>query len=117
MEISAFQALSALVWRSIIRENHLSYDEVLYNYMYANNRHRLNPPLPQNYYGTCIKAITTKTTVGELLENNLGWAASLLHQSVVNLTDKVVRNFVKEWLVSPYCYHHKDLHDYNTIGL
>lgn len=85
--------------------------------MFASNRHRLNPPLPQNYFGTCIKGITTKTTAGELLKNNLGWAALLLHQSVVSLTDKAVREFVKEWLESPYCYHHRDLHDYNTVAM
>lgn len=116
-KISSFQALSALVWRSIVRANHLPYDQVLYNYIFANNRHRINPPLPQNYFGTCIKGITTKTTAGELLETNLGWAASLLHESVVNLTDEVVREFVKDWSKSPYCYHHIDLHDYNTIAM
>ncbi|KNA20517.1 hypothetical protein SOVF_051610 [Spinacia oleracea] len=117
MMISTFQALSALVWRSIVRANCLPHDQILYNYMFASNRHRLNPPLPQNYFGTCIKGITTKTTAGELLKNNLGWAALLLHQSVVSLTDKAVREFVKEWLESPYCYHHRDLHDYNTVAM
>uniref|UniRef100_A0A803MJ00 HXXXD-type acyl-transferase family protein n=2 Tax=Chenopodium quinoa TaxID=63459 RepID=A0A803MJ00_CHEQI len=115
--ISSFQALSALVWRSMVRANILPRDQILYNYMYASNRHRLNPPLPQNYFGACITGITTKTTAGELLENSLGWAASLLHQSVVNLTDKFIRDFVKEWLESPYCYHLEDLHDYNTIAI
>ncbi|CAO2835815.1 unnamed protein product [Amaranthus hypochondriacus] len=115
--ISSFQALCAHVWRAIVRANNLPPDQVLLHIMYASNRHRLNPPLPQNYFGACIKGISTNTTAKELLENNLGWAASLLHKSVVNLTDEVLREFVKDWLKSPYCYHHEDYHDYNSVAM
>ncbi|KAL2902487.1 hypothetical protein RDABS01_027569, partial [Bienertia sinuspersici] len=52
------------------------------------------------------------TTAGELIRNGLEWAASLLDDSVANLTNKVVREFVNEWLESPFCYHYVDLHDY-----
>jgi len=37
-----------------------------------NNRHRLDPPLPQNYFGNSINVIKATTTAGELLEHNLG---------------------------------------------
>ncbi|XP_021765466.1 uncharacterized acetyltransferase At3g50280-like [Chenopodium quinoa] len=100
-EISSFQALSALYWRSIIRALNLAHDQVTNCRLTTNNRHRLNPPLPQEYFGNCIGALKTTTTVGELLEHNLGWAASLLHQSVTNYGDKVVRDFIHRWLHSP----------------
>ncbi|KAL2902484.1 hypothetical protein RDABS01_027566 [Bienertia sinuspersici] len=115
--ISSFQSLSALVWRAMVRANQVPHDQVVYSYIYANNRHRLNPPLPEKYFGNCIQRITTKTTAGELIRNDLEWTASLLNESVGNLTDKAVREFVKEWLESPFCYHHVDLHDYNTITM
>ncbi|KAL2901338.1 BAHD acyltransferase DCR [Bienertia sinuspersici] len=116
-DISSFQALSALVWRSMARANRLPHDQVIYNYILANIRERIDPPLPKYYFGNCIKVLTISTTAGELLDNNLGWGASLLHQSVANLNDKLVCNFVNEWLQTPYCYHHAELHDYNSVTI
>uniref|UniRef100_A0A803L630 Uncharacterized protein n=1 Tax=Chenopodium quinoa TaxID=63459 RepID=A0A803L630_CHEQI len=70
----------------------------------TNNRQRLDPPLPLEYVGNCVTAMVTTTTAGELLGHNLGWAASLLHQSVVNHSDKIVHKFIDGWLQSPFVY-------------
>ena len=104
-KISSFQALSALVWRSIISLNHLPHSQLTKCVLAINNRPRLNPPLPQSYFGNAINVTTTTTTVGELLEHNLGWAALMLNQSVASYTDDTVRSFLKEWLHSPFVYH------------
>ena len=58
------------------------------------NSHRVNPSLPQDYFGDCINAMKTSSSVSELLDHNIGWAAGLLHQSVVNHNNEVVREFV-----------------------
>uniref|UniRef100_A0A803L632 Uncharacterized protein n=1 Tax=Chenopodium quinoa TaxID=63459 RepID=A0A803L632_CHEQI len=71
-KISSFQALSALCWRTIVRANGLAHDQVTNCRLATNNRHRLDPPLPPEYFGNCISAMPTPTTVGELLDNNLG---------------------------------------------
>uniref|UniRef100_A0A803L628 anthranilate N-benzoyltransferase n=1 Tax=Chenopodium quinoa TaxID=63459 RepID=A0A803L628_CHEQI len=102
--ISSFQSLSALVWRSIVRANCLPGDQITNCRFAANNRQRLDPPLPPEYVGNCVTALTTTTTAGELLGHNLGWAASLLHQSVVNHSDKTVHKFIIGWLQSPFVY-------------
>ncbi|KAL6317477.1 hypothetical protein AAG906_030230 [Vitis piasezkii] len=75
-KISSFQALSALVWRSITRAHYWT-------------------PLPENYFGNSIQMVSGIATAGELLEHNLGWAAWLLHKAVVSHTDKAVRGFNK----------------------
>ncbi|KMT11340.1 hypothetical protein BVRB_5g106730 [Beta vulgaris subsp. vulgaris] len=103
-EISSFQALSALCWRAIVRANCLSFERFTNCRLAANNRHRLNPPLLHEYFGNCISALETTTTVGELLDHNLGWAASLLHQTVINHNDKVLRKFISGWLKSPIVF-------------
>lgn len=104
-KISSFQALSALVWRSIIRANHLPHSQLTKCVLAINNRPRLDPPLPQSYFGNAVHVTITTTTVGELLEHNLGWAALMLNQSVASYTDDTVRSFLKEWLHSPFVYH------------
>lgn len=49
--ISSFQALTALVWRSITRARRLSTNQVTSCRMSANNRSRMNPPLSPYYFG------------------------------------------------------------------
>ncbi|KAK6245211.1 hypothetical protein SCA6_008301 [Theobroma cacao] len=69
-----------------------------------NNRSRLDPPLSPDYFGNSIQTVRAVTTAGELVEQNLGWAAWQLHLAVVNHTDKSVRGFVNDWLRSPFIY-------------
>jgi hypothetical protein len=56
------------------------------------------------YFGNSLYAVSAETTVGELLENDLGWAAWKIHLAVVNHDDKVVRRSVEEWFRSPFVY-------------
>ncbi|KAA0064398.1 putative acetyltransferase [Cucumis melo var. makuwa] len=110
-KISSFQSLSALVWRSITRARGLSPDQTTSCRLAVNNRLRLNPPLPENYFGNSIQAIRGVAIVKELLENNLGWAAWKLHEAVVNHDDEKVRDHVNKWVESPFVYHIEQLFD------
>lgn len=114
-EISSLQVVTALIWRSIVCANRLSHDQVTNCKLPINNRHRLDPPLPQAYFGSSINIIKASTTVGELLQHNLGWAALLVHQSVANHTDKNVHDFLEEWTQSPFVYHHRTSFDPNSV--
>ncbi|XP_042478833.1 uncharacterized acetyltransferase At3g50280-like, partial [Macadamia integrifolia] len=101
--ISSFQALFALIWRSVTRaRRHLPNHQKTTCRMAINNRSRLNPPLSPNYFGNCIQAVITSATVGELLSHGIGWAAWLLDEAVNDHSDSKVRRKVEEWLKSPY---------------
>ncbi|XP_045825565.1 uncharacterized acetyltransferase At3g50280-like [Trifolium pratense] len=100
-KISSFQSLSALVWRSITRARQLQHDQKTICKLAINNRTRMKPSLPKEYFGSLAYAVRTETTVKELLENDLGWAAWKIHLAVANYDDKVVRQLVNEWLQSP----------------
>lgn len=114
-KVSSFQALSALVWRSIIRSNRVCYDRVTNFSLTANNRHRLDPPLPNDFFGNCVSLLRITTTAGELIENSLGWVVSLLHQSIVNHNDKAVGDYLKYWLESPTIPKHGALYDADSV--
>jgi len=60
--------------------------------------------LPEEYFGNSIHVVSAETRTGELLENGLGWAAWKLHLSVANHNERVVLQFLKEWLQSPLIY-------------
>ncbi|KAJ9166262.1 hypothetical protein P3X46_021039 [Hevea brasiliensis] len=104
-KISSFQSLSAFMWRCIIRIRHLPHDQITSCRLACNNRSRLNPPLSPNYFGNCINALRASTTAGELLEHNLGWAAWIVHEAVVNQGDQEIRERLDSWIKSPSLYH------------
>ncbi|KAI9106556.1 hypothetical protein K1719_022084 [Acacia pycnantha] len=100
-KISSFQSLSALVWRCITRARSLPRDQRTSCMLAANNRSRMEPALPEEYFGNCVHALAAETTSGELLEHDLGWAAWKLHAAVANHNGKAVDELVKKWLESP----------------
>ncbi|KAL5777726.1 hypothetical protein ACOSP7_010652 [Xanthoceras sorbifolium] len=103
-KISSFQSLSALVWRCITRARLLPNDESTACFLATNNRLRLEPPLSQDYFGASVHAINSTSTAGELLENDLGWAAWKLYQAVVGHNDKAVLEWLDSWRKSPIIY-------------
>ncbi|KAF7830605.1 putative acetyltransferase [Senna tora] len=104
-KISSFQSLSALVWRCITRARRLPYEQVTRCRLAAENRSRMEPPLPKDYFGNAINALSTETTsAGELLEREFGWAAWRVHVAVASHSDKAVREWVKAWLEKPTVY-------------
>ncbi|GAB4852225.1 hypothetical protein Ancab_016417 [Ancistrocladus abbreviatus] len=102
--ISSFQSLSALVWRCITRARCLPHDQETSCRLATNNRHRMNPPVSENYFGNLIQTVRGVTTAGELLEHDLGWAAMMLHRAVVEHNDEAVRGAVNAWMKSPFVY-------------
>ncbi|XWS21222.1 hypothetical protein CRYUN_Cryun30bG0036800 [Craigia yunnanensis] len=113
--ISSFQFLSAFVWRSITKARRFPSDQVTVCRFAINNRSRLEPPLSPDYFGNSVQTTRAVTTAGELLEQNLGWAAWQLHQAVVNHADKSVRGFVDHWLNLPFIYQIGQLFDPQSV--
>ncbi|XP_062096067.1 uncharacterized acetyltransferase At3g50280-like [Humulus lupulus] len=97
-KISSFQSLSALIWRCITRARNLPPEQITNCRLAANNRARLDPPISENYFGNAIYPIRGFTTVGELLEHDLGWVAWKLHEAVSNHNDKRIRGLMEDWL-------------------
>ncbi|XP_026663848.2 uncharacterized acetyltransferase At3g50280-like isoform X2 [Phoenix dactylifera] len=102
--ISSFQALSALVWRSITRTRNLPADQKTSCRMAAQNRARLSPPLSPDYFGNSMYPIIATTTVGELLNHDLGWAAWLLNRTVAEHDDSAIRDKLRAWMARPVVY-------------
>ncbi|KAL7260686.1 hypothetical protein ACSBR1_006366 [Camellia fascicularis] len=102
--ISSLQSVSALIWRCITRTRRLPYDQETSCRMAVNNRTRIEPPLPEGYFGNSIQTVRGIAKAGELVEKGLGWAAWRLREAVANHTDKAVREWMEEWLQKPFTY-------------
>ncbi|WJX41383.1 hypothetical protein P8452_28744 [Trifolium repens] len=114
-KISSFQSLTAHVWRCITRARGISNDQITTCMLAVNNRPRIKPSLPDEYFGTSIDTVATQVTVGELLENDLGWAALKVHVAIANHNDLEVRKIVKKWLESPTIFSlNRHLHPFSV---
>lgn len=100
-EVSGLQALCSLVWRSVTRARHLQPEIETTCHVAANNRPRLCPPLPGDYFGNAAELIDVTTTVGDLQGHGLGWGAMLVHRSIVAHTDGAIRRALRAWVEKP----------------
>ncbi|XP_074288143.1 putative acetyltransferase At3g50280 [Silene latifolia] len=100
--ISSFQALSGFIWRSITRARNLEPELETCCGLAIDARPRFSPPLSNDYFANLILRQQSICKVGDLLEKGLGWAAMLLHEVVVNLDDKKVREYY-EWRTKVLC--------------
>ncbi|KAF3632340.1 putative trihelix transcription factor GT-3b-like [Capsicum annuum] len=100
--ISSLQAFLAHLWRAINRcRKHDAEEEVVINIIVAGTRSRLNPPLPEGYFGNAIHYKKVKTNARELLENGLGWAAMRINKMVVAQNSEEVVKMYKDWVENP----------------
>ncbi|EOA13358.1 hypothetical protein CARUB_v10026392mg [Capsella rubella] len=100
-KISSLQAVSAYMWRSIIRNSELSPEEVIHCKLLVDMRQRLDPPLKKECFGNMVGFATATTTVAEMLNNGLGWAALQINTSVGSQTNEKVREFAADWVKRP----------------
>ncbi|KAK1275328.1 hypothetical protein QJS04_geneDACA001571 [Acorus gramineus] len=68
------------------------------------NRSRLRPRLSADYFGNAINAAPTMSTAGEVLGNDLGWAARTLNRMVAAHDDGAIRQWLERWLEAPMTY-------------
>ncbi|EFH41736.1 transferase family protein [Arabidopsis lyrata subsp. lyrata] len=103
--ISSFQSLTAVIWRCITRARRLPLDRETSCRIAADNRGRMYPPLHKEYFGNCLSSLRTAAKAGELMENDLGFAALKVHQAVAEHTSEKVSQMIDQWLKSPFIYH------------
>ncbi|OVA15857.1 Transferase [Macleaya cordata] len=99
--ISSLQALLAHIWVAFMRARHSDPNKETSYWLAIGNRARLNPPLPEAYFGNSVQPRFVSTTAGELLERGLGWGASLLNQMVVSHDEVAIKSYWETWMEKP----------------
>ncbi|KAL6640020.1 hypothetical protein ACP70R_022330 [Stipagrostis hirtigluma subsp. patula] len=103
--VTRFQALSSLMWRAFTRARRLAPDEETVCRAAINNRGRLRPPLPAEYFGSSVYAISTEAVrASQLLARGHGWAAAAVGRAVAAHTDADIRSRVAAWTAKPVVY-------------
>ncbi|CAL1414944.1 unnamed protein product [Linum trigynum] len=75
----------------------------------------MNPPMHLDYFGTSINRMRTSAPAGELLGNDLGWAAWRLQEAVVRHSDEKIRGILSSWLEPPVVYRMEQVFDTDSV--
>ncbi|KAF3337200.1 omega-hydroxypalmitate O-feruloyl transferase-like protein [Carex littledalei] len=91
---TTFEVLAAFVWRA--RSEAMGFDpnkrtKLLFA---VDGRSRLNPPLPNRYFGNGIVLTNSICKVGELLSNPLSYTVGLVQDAIKMVTDDYIRSAV-----------------------
>ncbi|KAG5385748.1 hypothetical protein IGI04_037218 [Brassica rapa subsp. trilocularis] len=96
--ISSLQAVSAHMWRSIIRHSGLTGEGETHCKVVVDLRQRVNPPLEKDCFGNMVYITPATTTVEELLGRGLGWAALQISKLVSSQTNENCKAFAEDWV-------------------
>ncbi|TMW96828.1 hypothetical protein EJD97_006706, partial [Solanum chilense] len=100
-KISSLQAVLAHVWRSVIRCRHLDLSEETTFEVSIDMRERLNPPLPEGFFGNAICPATVTIKTGELLEHEFGWAALQINETIALHDQEKLKCIYESWMNDP----------------
>ncbi|KAI7755407.1 hypothetical protein M8C21_005575 [Ambrosia artemisiifolia] len=116
-KISTLQALSTFVWRCVTRARRVPVDQETGCMMAVNNRTRISPNVPENYFGNMVQTVKAMTTVGDLLDHGVGWGALRLHEAVTSHSDEKIKEGMEAWTKSPFVVNASLHYDKNSVHI
>ncbi|KDP22246.1 hypothetical protein JCGZ_26077 [Jatropha curcas] len=105
---STFQSLAAHIWRHVSHARELKPEDFTVFTVFADCRKRVDPAMPDNYFGNLIQAIFTATAVGLLSMNPPEFGASVIQNAIEAHNAKAIDERNKEWESSPKIFQFKD---------
>lgn len=105
---STFQSLSAHVWQAVTRARELSPTDYTVFTVFADCRKRVEPPMPESYFGNLIQAIFTVTGAGLILGNPVEFGAGLIQGAIESHNAEAINKRNEEWESKPVIFQYKD---------
>ncbi|KAJ7522706.1 hypothetical protein O6H91_18G023500 [Diphasiastrum complanatum] len=91
---SSFEVVCAHVWRSVTVARALNDGEQTSFLFAVDCRRRIDPALPESYFGNASCAACATTTAGELTRKCLSYAANMIHEASRAITNESTRTFL-----------------------
>nr|XP_043608335.1 shikimate O-hydroxycinnamoyltransferase-like [Erigeron canadensis] len=89
---SSYEMLSGHVWRSVCKARGLKDDQDTKLYIATDGRARLQPTLPQGYFGNVIFTTTPIAVAGDLQSKPTWYAASKIHDSLAKMNNDYLKS-------------------------
>ncbi|KAI3417263.1 uncharacterized protein J3R85_014529 [Psidium guajava] len=110
---STFECLVAHLWRCITRARALSDFETTQVRISVNGRMRLNPRVPNNYFGNLVLWAFPKAKVKDLLNEPTSYATKVIHEAVSKVDDHYFKSFID---FASYTLKEEDLYPTQNIN-
>ncbi|KAE8670726.1 Shikimate O-hydroxycinnamoyltransferase [Hibiscus syriacus] len=91
---SSFNILAAHIWRCVSKARGLSDDQPTKLYFPVDGRFRLNPPLPQGYFGNVIFMAALIAEAGDLGTESLAYTIERIHGRLKEIDDEYLRSAI-----------------------
>jgi BAHD acyltransferase len=105
---STFQSLSVHIWRHVTHARELKPEDYTVFTVFADCRKRVDPPMPESYFGNLIQAVFTVTAAGLLAAHPPEFGASMIQKAIEMHNAKAIEERNKEWESSPKIFQFKD---------
>ncbi|XP_065869452.1 BAHD acyltransferase DCR [Euphorbia lathyris] len=105
---STFQSLAVHIWRHVTHARELKPEDYTVFTVFADCRKRVDPPMPESYFGNLIQAIFTATAVGLLTNNPPEFGAAVIQKAIESHNAKAIDERNKEWESAPKIFQFKD---------
>ncbi|XP_022734469.1 BAHD acyltransferase DCR-like [Durio zibethinus] len=105
---STFQSLAVHIWQHVSQARKLKPEDYTVFTVFADCRKRVDPPMPDSYFGNLIQAIFTVTAAGFLLANPPGFGASVIQKAIESHNAMAIDERNKEWEAAPKIFQFKD---------
>lgn len=104
---STFQSLSAHIWRHVTMARELKPEEYTVYTVFADCRKRVDPEMPEQYFGNLIQAIFTVTAAGLLVGSPPAFGAATVQKAVEGHNAKAILARNEEWEAAPKIFQYK----------
>ncbi|KAJ4838558.1 hypothetical protein Tsubulata_024642 [Turnera subulata] len=105
---STFQSLSVHIWRYVTLARQLNPEDYTVFTVFADCRKRVDPPMPESYFGNLIQAIFTVTAAGLLSQKPPQFGASLIQKAIEAHDAKAIEERNKQFESAPKIFQFKD---------
>ncbi|CAI9783023.1 unnamed protein product [Fraxinus pennsylvanica] len=110
---SRYEAVAGHMWRCASKARGHVNNQPTRLHIAVDFRNRMQPPLPQDYFGNAVLRQAAITTAGELFSNPLAYASSKIREAVEMVTDEYVRSCLALIKNLPDVSIHRNFH---TLG-
>ncbi|MCL7049533.1 hypothetical protein MKW94_022886 [Papaver nudicaule] len=105
---STFQAFGSHIWYAVTKARNLKPEDYTVFTIFADLRKRVDPPMPDSYFGNLIQAIFTVTAAGALLSNPAEYGTKAIQGVIKSHDAKAINDRNAAWESNPVLFKYKD---------
>ncbi|KAK7329762.1 hypothetical protein VNO77_23941 [Canavalia gladiata] len=90
-----YETVTGHVWRSACKARGHEKDQPTVLGVWVDSRSRMQPPLPEGYFGNATLVVVATSVAGDLVSKSLGYAASRIREAIEKVTDEYVRSGIE----------------------